>query len=61
MIQEKRWLSPKDFLKEFDVSESTQAKKRSKGELPYSKWGGIVMYDRILINEMFENHHCGAR
>jgi len=60
MSIEKRWLSPKDFEKEFEVSLSTQAKKRSTGELPYSKWGGIVKYDRKLINALFEDHYCGV-
>ncbi len=52
----KRWLSPSDFELEFGVAVSTQAKKRSNKQLPYSKWGGIVMYDRMKIDAMFEAH-----
>ena len=53
----KRWLSPKEFAQEFGISLSTQAKKRSARQLPYSKWGGIVVYDRFKIDEMFEAHN----
>jgi len=35
----------------------TQSNKRSKGELPYTKFGGMVKYDRLKIDELFEAHH----
>ena len=50
----KRWITPKEFEIEFSVSKSTQAKKRSNKILPYTKWGGSVLYDRLVINKMFE-------
>lgn len=55
-MNKKRWLRPSDLENEFGISKSTQAKKRSKKLLPYSKWGGIVLYDRYKIDEMFEEH-----
>ena len=56
MEVQKRWLSPDEFENEFGMSKSTQAKKRSLRELPYTKFGGYVRYDRNKINELFESH-----
>lgn len=56
-MHDKRWLSPKDFETEFGVPCSTQAKKRSNKQLPYSKWGGTIKYDRLKIDAMFEAHN----
>jgi len=52
----KRWITPKEFQVEFSISLSTQAKKRSKKQLPYTKWGGSVLYDRLVIDKMLESH-----
>jgi len=52
-----RWLTPKQFAEEFEIAESTQGKMRSKREIPFSKIGGkFIRYDRILINQWFEDH-----
>jgi len=53
----KRWISPKEFEEEFGMCVGTQSNKRSKGELPYTKFGGMVKYDRLKIDELFEAHH----
>jgi len=55
----KRWITPTEFEKEFSISKSTQAKKRSDKKLPYTKWGGSVLYDRFVIDKMFEVHAIG--
>lgn len=55
-IMKKRWITPIEFEKEFSISKSTQAKKRSDKKLPYTKWGGSVLYDRFVIDKMFETH-----
>ena len=52
----KRWLDPDEFEQEFNMSKSTQSKKRSSGKLPYSKFGGFVRYDRLKIDRLFEEH-----
>ena len=55
----KRWLSPSELAEEFGISKSTQSKMRmrsSESNLPYSKVGKFVKYDRILINQWFEDH-----
>ena len=41
-MYKKRWLTPNDLVAELGISKSTQAKKRSKKLLLYSKWGGMI-------------------
>ena len=56
---EKRWLSPLELAKEYGFSKSTQAKMRmatSSSEIPFSKIGKYIRYDRILINAWLEAH-----
>jgi hypothetical protein len=55
----KPWINPKEFEIMFGMSESTQAKKRSAGKLPYSKFGGFVFYKVELIYELLEDHLVG--
>ena len=55
----KRWLSPDDLVSEYGFSKSTQAKMRmatSSSEIPFSKIGKYVRYDRLLIDEWLEYH-----
>lgn len=52
----KRWLDTKDFEEEFGISESTQAKWRSKGKIPFSKVGKFIKYDREKIDKWLEEH-----
>ncbi len=57
MAEKNRWITPTDFEKEYQIPKQTQAKMRSEGRLPYSKLGTkVVRYDRIKIDEMFENN-----
>ena len=55
-LPKKRWLSPTDFEKEFDISKSTQAKLRMQKKIPYSKVGRFIRYDREKIDKWFEDH-----
>jgi len=55
----KRWLSPSELAEEFGISKSTQSKMRmqsSESNLPYSKVGKYVRYDRLAINKWLEDH-----
>ena len=60
MDNNKRWLNPLDLYQEFGIATSTQDKKRSKRLIPYSKFGGMVFYDRLKIDAMLEAHHIDA-
>jgi DNA-binding Xre family transcriptional regulator len=55
----KRWLNPSELAEEYGFSKSTQAKMRmatSSSEIPFSKIGKYIRYDRILINAWLEAH-----
>ena len=55
----KRWLNPSEFHEEFGFSKSSQAKMRmssNASNIPFSKIGKRVMYDRQSINIWLENH-----
>jgi DNA-binding Xre family transcriptional regulator len=55
----KRWLSPNDLEKEYGFSKSTQAKMRmstNSSNIPFSKIGGYVRYDRILVDKWLSEH-----
>lgn len=55
----KRWLSPSELAEEFGISKSTQSKMRMKSSsstIPFSKIGKIIKYDRIALNQWFEDH-----
>ena len=51
-----RWMSIDDFRLQFGISKATQARLRKTGNLPYSKIGKVVRYDRLLIDKYFEDH-----
>jgi len=51
-----RWMSIEDFRLQFGISKPTQARLRKNGNLPYSKIGKVIRYDRILIDKYFEDH-----
>jgi len=53
----KRWLTPDDFEQEFGMSKETQAKKRSAGDLPYSKIGRFIFYDRNKLDILLEKNN----
>lgn len=55
----KRWLNPYDLEIEYGISRSTQAKMRmrvSRSDLPFSKIGSFIFYDRLLIDKWLEAH-----
>ena len=58
-LNKKRWLSPVELEAEYGFSRSTQAKMRmtsSSSNIPFSKIGKYVRYDRIAIDKWLENH-----
>lgn len=55
MLQRKRWLNPVDLEAEFGILKSTQAKLRSQGNIPYSKRGKYIFYDRKKIDAWLED------
>jgi hypothetical protein len=55
------WLSPQDLAKPspvgLGISESTQAKLRMKGEIPFSKISNkFIRYDSRQIDKWLEDH-----
>ena len=56
MYEKKEWLSPQELYMEFGFSLSTQAKYRQRREIPYSKVGKYIRYNRERINQwLFAN------
>jgi hypothetical protein len=51
-----KWVTPKQLEEMFAIKQKTQAKKRIRGELPYSKLGGFVYYDLEKIYALLEDH-----
>jgi len=54
---QKEWLTPRDLFEEYEFSESTQSKMRMRKDIPFSKVGGYVRYNRSTINQWLEDHH----
>jgi len=55
----KRWLNPSELAEEFGISKSTQSKMRmqsSESNLPFSKVGKYIRYDRVAIDKWLEDH-----
>lgn len=55
----KRWLNPSELEIEYGFSKSTQAKMRmvsSGSNIPFSKIGKYIRYDRITIDTWLEEH-----
>jgi hypothetical protein len=53
---QKRWLNPDELEAEFNIKKSTQAKKRRNRNIPFSKQGNFIYYDREKINKWLESH-----
>ena len=49
------WMNPDKLQELYFISKSTQAKLRSKGNIPYSKIGSMVFYSRLEINQWLQN------
>ncbi|WP_201351870.1 helix-turn-helix transcriptional regulator [Hydrogenimonas urashimensis] len=57
MENQKRWLNPKELAQEFGIAQSTQAKLRMEGKIPYSKIGNkFIRYDRREIDKWLEKN-----
>ena len=61
MESTRRWLSPEDLAKPtpigLDISQSTQAKLRMKGEIPFSKISNkFIRYDSKQLDKWLEDH-----
>lgn len=55
----KRWLSPSELAEEYGISTSSQSKFRMKSNssnLPFSKIGKYIRYDRVAIDKWLEDH-----
>jgi len=55
----KRWLSPDELSREYGFSKSTQSKMRMESNpsnLPFSKIGKYIRYDRVAIDKWLEDH-----
>lgn len=53
---EKRWINPKEFEEEFGIKVRTQSKMRKDEQLPFSKIGGFIFYDRNKIDAWLESN-----
>jgi len=61
---QKRWFSPSELEAEYGFTKSTQAKMRmatSSSNIPFSKIGKFVRYDRIAIDKWLEKHQVQGR
>lgn len=59
----KRWLNPSELEIEYGFSKSTQSKMRmvSNGsDIPFSKIGKYIRYDRVAIDKWLEDHQVGG-
>lgn len=58
-LENKRWLNPSELEAEYGFSKSTQAKLRmvsNSSNIPYSKIGKFIRYDRLAIDAWIEDH-----
>jgi len=59
--QQNKIITPKQFAIDYGIAESTQAKLRMRGEIPFSKIGNkFVRYNRDDIEAWFEEHKVTA-
>ena len=55
----KRWLSPDDLNEEYGFSKSSQSKMRMESHssnIPFSKVGNYIRYDRVAVDRWLEEH-----
>ena len=55
----KRWLNPTELETEYGFSKSFQSKARmssNSSNIPFSKIGKFIRYDRFQIDEWLESH-----
>jgi hypothetical protein len=53
-IQPKKWMKTYEVKKMLNISHGTLQTLRNNGTIPFSKVGGIIYYDAIEINKVFE-------
>lgn len=53
--KENRWLRTNDMIKEYGFSISSLTAKRKEGSIPYSKFEGVLFYDRKRIDQLLED------
>lgn len=61
---QKRWLNPSELETEYGFSKSWQGKARMSGSgsnLPFSKIGKFVKYDRFIIDKWLELHQVQGK
>jgi len=59
----KRWLNPSELEMAYGFSKSTQAKMRmhsNDSNIPFSKIGKYIRYDRVAIDKWLEEHQVGG-
>lgn len=59
----KRWLNPSELELEYGFSKSTQSKMRMESNdsnIPFSKIGKYIRYDRVAIDKWLEEHQVGG-
>ncbi len=55
-ISLKRWVRSKDVMAKLQISHGALQALRNKGTIPYSKIGGILLYDQVLIHKILESN-----
>lgn len=56
MSSSRKWLKSKDVLKLLNISSGTLQQMRTNGTIPFSRIGGVIYYDRDMVNEMINTH-----
>jgi hypothetical protein len=51
----KKWLKSAEVQKLLTISAGTLQNLRNKGEIPFTKLGGVIYYDIHEINKLLEN------
>jgi len=51
----KKWLKSKDVIKLLGISPGTLQTMRDNGTIPYTKMGGIIIYDSTSIQKILES------
>lgn len=58
---EHRWLKNADVRKMFKLSASTLQTLRINGTLPFTKLGGVIYYDREVIDQLMRENQVHHR
>jgi len=55
-ISEKKYMKSKEVQRILEISPGTLQTRRNSGEIPFTKIGGCIYYDRDEIQKVFENN-----